>query len=315
VRREFPFAFDQATAAQAFAAPGGDTRMWLSMGLVLPDSETVKSADFDYLKDIGSPLVAVKLQPAGTEVPCRVAMSVCGNGEAEWHPFVEGDEVVVAIFGGDERAGCVILGRVNNLFDAYPTQVAGNDTTLNTLSFRRSRAPIVFESAASVLLRASTTGSFLSLDDTGAIYMANGDKALFQLGHDVVGFRLNDGVSGIEFDPSDGSLSIRSNDDTQLLVGGSLRLSASGANPWRHAITLEQVLVVLQGVLTAQGLVHGPFAAPWATALLASINTGVLTAATLPITPFQASIQTALEAPDDPLAVKPGVGSAGILLG
>ena len=92
--------FDHATAGQAFAGPGMDTRQWVSYGQVDQDTQDSRCVVFD--PDLG-PLVNVTLQPSGIPVVCRVLAPFAGQGESEYFPFISGDEVVVAITQGDER--------------------------------------------------------------------------------------------------------------------------------------------------------------------------------------------------------------------
>src|SRR5258708_21906914 len=108
---------DQLSLNDGVAAPGADTRQWVSYGVVDDDQEDQKSVTFD--ADHG-PLVSVTLQPSGIPVVCRVAGWCAGNGEAEYFPFVSGDEVVVHVPEGDERAGCIITGRCNSQIDRFP---------------------------------------------------------------------------------------------------------------------------------------------------------------------------------------------------
>lgn len=107
--------FDHATMGQAFAAPGMDPRQWVSMASVDPDSENARSVSFtdaDGNPSPYGPLVSVTLQPSGISIRCRVAGAVAGNGEAEWYPFVAGDEVCVVIAEGDERDGGLVFPTV-----------------------------------------------------------------------------------------------------------------------------------------------------------------------------------------------------------
>lgn len=134
---------DSATAAAAYARPGQDTRSWVSFGLVHhQDPKQIVTFDEEY----GCPLVCVTLQPSGSNVHCRVSSMVAGNGEGEWHPFVEGDEVLVVLPEGHESAGPVIIGRLNNSLDKFPMDsVAGQDPTTNVFAFRRRRTPFIEE--------------------------------------------------------------------------------------------------------------------------------------------------------------------------
>src|SRR5579859_785093 len=120
--------FDHAQYANAFRRPGMDTRQWVSYGTVDADTSDAKAIQFK--DDDGNPspygpLVSVTLQPSGVSLPCRVLGQVAGNGEADYFPFLAGDEVLVLLPEGDERAGAVIVGRLNQEIDAWPLIVAG----------------------------------------------------------------------------------------------------------------------------------------------------------------------------------------------
>lgn len=115
-----------------------DPRQWISMGTIDEDSEDARSIRFN--DDDGAPLptgplVTVTLQPSGITVTCRVASFIAGVGESAWFPFQQKDEVIVAIPQGSERAGPVILGRLNQALDTFPAVVAGQDTSKNTFDF------------------------------------------------------------------------------------------------------------------------------------------------------------------------------------
>ncbi len=54
--------------------------------------------------------------------------------------------MILAIPEGNERAGCVILGRLCNGIDKFPMKsIAGQDPTTNTFAFSRRRTPKVEE--------------------------------------------------------------------------------------------------------------------------------------------------------------------------
>lgn len=126
-----PLNLIDAISPEGGGLPGKD---WLSIATV-DDDEPVT---FD--PDLG-PLVNVTTQPKQIPLVCRVGMRIAGRGEGEYFPFVAGDEVLVAILQGDARAGGVILCRVCNGIDRFPTTVAGQDATKNNFAFTRSIAP------------------------------------------------------------------------------------------------------------------------------------------------------------------------------
>lgn len=193
--------FDAVTMGEALARPGMDTRQWVSYGTVSPqqnvDGEVVDSVEFD---DELGPLVNVRLQPSDIDIRCRVAQRFAGAGEGEYSPFVEGDEVLVVLPLGDERAGCVIIGRLNNSIDTFPdTSVAGQDPTRNTFAFERRRTPFIQEYASSYMLRVASHGGFFLISDSGSITIRDGSKGALQMGPDIFGY--TEGVPG-EVDPS-----------------------------------------------------------------------------------------------------------------
>ena len=124
-----------ATHAQAYAAPGMDTRQWVSFGTVNLETPNQKSVAFT--KEYG-PLVNVTLRPSAIPVVCRVSHEVAGAGEGEWFPFVGGNEVMVAIPEGDESAGCVIFGRLNQ---NRPVAPAGGGAGLHQEQLRVPATP------------------------------------------------------------------------------------------------------------------------------------------------------------------------------
>src|SRR5690606_24717279 len=118
----------------------------------------------------GEPLVRVLLEPTKVPVTCRVGSMCAGNGEGEWSPFVEGDEVMVLIPEGDERSGCVIICRLNNSIDRFPMDsVAGQDPTTNSFAFQRRRTPFIQEFAGPLFLRTALSEAFISIDSAGAV--------------------------------------------------------------------------------------------------------------------------------------------------
>lgn len=182
--------FPYDAMAEAMRSPGMDTREWISYGTVEAsqqvDGETVESVEFD--PDGMGPLVNVRLHPRNVSVRCRVASDVAGNGEGKYHPFVEGDEVIVALPGG-ELIGAVIFGRLNNTVDKFPSEsVAGQDPTKNTFAFERRRAPFLQEHASSYMMRVASHGAFLLIADSGAITIRDGSKGVLQMGPDIFSF-------------------------------------------------------------------------------------------------------------------------------
>ena len=181
-------ALDARTIGEAFRGPGMDPRQWCSYGIVKPGTKGDEIVVFD--EELGYPLVSVVLEPSKVPVRCRVGGRSAGNGEAEWDPYVEGDEVFVGIPEGNERAGCVILARLNNQLDRFPMDsVAGQDPTTNAFAFTRRRTPFLQEYAGPIMLRSALTGAFMSIDTAGVITIRDGEGAAIQLSPDLVGMQ------------------------------------------------------------------------------------------------------------------------------
>jgi len=299
---------DVASVASLF----GDGKIWNSFGMVAGD------VDFD-VTEYHQPLVPVTLQPSGLEVNCRVMMPSAGNGEAEWTPFVKGDEVFVEIPSGNPAGGCVITGRLNNAVDRFPTKVAGQDTTENKFAFRRIRTPFVMETAGAYLVRSATTGAFMSIDKLGGINLTNGDGHYIAITSDFITLQTSDNDLLLQLDLTNGVLKAEVGPNTviQLAKEGpslistadELQLSTSGASPNAHAIGIEHLIAMLQSVVA---LIPGAGGAAGATAI---INAALLAASAVPITPFVTNLTLALKVPPDPTGTKPGVACPGFLIG
>ncbi len=343
---------DAAAWGEGLAAPGLDPRTWCSYGVVSgssdPDSEE-RCVDFTE----GYPLVSVLTQPGLVPLRCKVAMRMAGNGEAEWHPFLPGDEVFIAIPEGDHRAGGVILGKLNNAIDRFPVgSVAGQDPTRNNFAFRRTRTPVVEENAGPVLLRSALTGGTLSIDETGAATLRSGNvgdptapAAAMRIAQDVMGWQSADATMLLQLATTDETFTMRLKDTVltlssgssavnlnQLITPGVLQVSASGQPPAEHVCTTEAAFSILINSLT---LLLAPlnlvFAPITGTALATIIQTMLTTAlplaipgiATAGITPAVASgIATAFTAalPKPPVVpgvaqTSPGIGCVGFLTG
>jgi hypothetical protein len=248
----------------ALAAPGMDPRQWCSYGIVLSDSDEAHSVRFNDENGAALPhgvLVDVKLQPSGTIVPCRVAMLDAGSGEAAWSPVGPGDEVIVLVPEGRENAGCVIVGRLPNAKDVFPTKVAGIDTTQNSVAFRRMKVPYVLESGSAILLRNALVGSQLALAADGSAFISSGDGHFLAMNSSVV--MLSTGNTGplggietgvnIQLDPGAKSFGVQADTasfllqsgDSSLITPGTMSISTLGAGATQHAVTLEEVLNLL----------------------------------------------------------------------
>lgn len=319
--------FDHSTYGEALARPGMDTRQWLSYGIVNDETADQPSTHFDDGdgKPLeAGPLVSVTLQPSNIAVACRVAGRVAGNGEAEWSPFQARDEVLVAIPEGDERAGCCIIARLNNSFDAWPRTVAGQDATKNTFAFHRVRTPHIVETSSSYLVRSATTGAQFGIDGTGQFIMNDGDGSRFFFGADALGLSSADGSTSVQVLVGAQQIAMTAGNVTsllldatqsQLLTPGILLLGTGGTFPNGHAVTVEQLVVFFDSVLKAlaaanPGAVTGAGLAPLVTAI---INAAFPLAAAAPIAPYQAALTTAISKPPDPSGAFPGVGRASLL--
>lgn len=310
---------DSATMSHGLAGPGMDTRQWISFGIVAKEG-----IDFDE-DEYKQPLVPVTLQPSAVEVNCRVAASIAGNGEGEWAPLIEGDEVIVAIPQGNESAGCVIIGRLNNAVDPFPATVAGTPTKENKFGFRRMRAPFVLESAGGILIRQATTTAFLSLDKTGGAQMANGDGHFVAVKSDFLGFGTKDNDFLLQLDLTNKVLKAEVGPNTLLQLSkegqslltteGELHISASGGASTNHAIGIEHLLAFLTAYWASMSVALPAIAGPIAGAHIAAANAAIAAAAATPIAPFTAALITALQAPTDPTGAMPGIAARALLIG
>jgi hypothetical protein len=294
---------DIASLRDLFSGPGVDTRSWLEYGQVQPDSGDSHSVRFN--DEDGNPLpqgvmVDVKLQPGGIILPCRVGGHLAGTGEAEYSPFGPGDEVLVAIPSGDERQGGVIISRLTNTYDTFPRQVAGQDVTLNNVTFKRLKTPYILETAASYLVRSALTGAQLAMDASGNLFFSDGEGSLLSISQSVITLQTPKGEALLQIDPVGFSVALQSNatslvlDDangSNFLSGNTLSIGTLGINPGQHAVTLEQVLGIIANTICMLGNTLafdqlGPYAsAAWsagAPALLTAIFAGVIPGCVLP---------------------------------
>lgn len=287
---------DNALAAEAFKMPGIDPRQWVSYGTV--DAGTAEQPPIIFKDAHGNPspygpMVMVTLQPTGISVPCRVAGAVAGNGEAEWYPFVPGDEVIVVIPEGDERSGACIIGRLNQELDAWPLIVAGQDTTKNTFGFRRMRTPFIVETAAAYLIRSALTGSQIGIDSEGKVIINDGDQGSLAIGPEAIGMSSGDTESFVTiFPPSKevylgaGTATFLLGSDSKFISQGGISFATLGGSANGSAVTAEQVVAFVINVLavlaSAGSFMSGPLAAAsYSSAAPAAMGTvigGALTA-------------------------------------
>lgn len=313
----------------AFARPGMDPRQWLSYGVVDQETETARSTLFDDAEGnpiTYGPIVNVTLQPSNIPVACRVLGHVAGQEEGEWFPFLPGDEVLVAIPEGNERAGCVIMGRLNNEIDVWPRLVAGQDATSNVFGFRRLRTPYIIETASSYMIRSALTGANLTIDQKGSLFLVSGDGHQIVMGADFVKLGEADGDSFVQIDMETKDVLLQASGVAQLLLSesksmivtpGELQISVTGTGSPGHAITTEQVVNIIHNLLlqigiTQPGIVTG---AALAAAAPVIVNAALALAAVAPITPVLPGITGGLLGPatTDPTGQFPGIGRPGFM--
>ncbi|HOA00808.1 MAG TPA: hypothetical protein PKI27_00720 [Dermatophilaceae bacterium] len=257
---------DLRTFAEGLRFPGIDPRQWISYGLVEGQTQDDTEPEVVFDEQYG-PLVKVMLQPSMVPVYCRTAGSVAGNGEGEFHPYVKGDEVLVAIPEGAETADCCIIGRLNNAIDKFPMDsIAGQDPTTNTFGFRRCRTPVVHEYAGPYTIRSALTGALIGIDSKGAVTLLNGDSSGFQIGSDVIGISTKDGSALIQLNFTDKCISLRLDDavlnlsatggvgNNTLSVPDALNIITSGNAATEHAATTESVVNLVAHMLMQLGI-------------------------------------------------------------
>jgi len=332
-----PGGIDLRTLAEGMSYPGIDPRTWVSYGLVGAVDSNEQVVAFD--TDLKQPLVSVILQPSQVPVVCRVAASVAGNGEGEWNPYVTGDEVIVLIPEGNEKAGCCIIGRLNNAIDAFPMDsVAGQDPTTNTFAFKRQRTPRIEEFAGSMMFRSAKTGAFLSIDEAGVVSLKDGQNATLQMSADVFGYQgpsdpttppkfvmqlsLTGGQFLLQLDDAIVTLCSSKAVPEQNIIGlpGPLMIGTLGNPALEHALSTEafanllyQELLGLAASIAATtpgpltGVTLGAAIVTWLNAVppLPSFTLGITTASTSALVPqvlaaITAAFLTATQKPSVP---------------
>lgn len=307
-----------------------DRRKWCSMGTV---SYAANAVRFD--TDLG-PLVDVVLQPDKTVATCRVGSEVAGKGEGAYFPFVAGDEVVVLLPEGSEKASPVIVCRVSNSLDTFPTSVAGQDPSKNAVAFRRQRPPQLLECAGPMVARHSTTGAMVAIDANGGVTMRDGNASVVQLTSDTITVQSGDAKFLLQFDLKDGRGTLQVNDailtlasssaakqKSAVVVPGQLSISTLAQPAAEHLITTEAVanLLTLLLPLALAAAVPPAVLAPPAAALAVA---GALTAAAAaPLDPtvaaaLVAAFAAAVQKPQPTPALgqsQPGIGCAGLKAG
>ena len=243
-------------------------KQWVSMAIVIDDPE-VPAVEFN--KDDGQVYVNVSLEPSKVPARCRVSSFAAGDGEAEYFPFLPGDELIVVLPLGREDSGAVIIGRLNNQLDAFPMDsVAGQDPTTNTFALRRRRTPTIEEFAGPVLFRNALSGALFSLDNKGGVTIKDGENSAVQISADALT------LQGPSTPTTSPKLLFQMNfteeramlqvNDAQLLISGSGAPSQAGQayltlpadlfvafgnnQPAEHVATTESTLALLVGLLT-----------------------------------------------------------------
>lgn len=344
--------FDAAAFSKLAQRPGVDPRYWISYARVdniTPETGDVVVPD----EEDGQVYVDVTLKPSDFPARARVGMIAAGSGEAVYFPLVGGDEVLVAIPEGDVRAGAVIIARLNNRYDPFPTgSVAGKDPAGNAFGMIRTRSAMTIESGASIMLRSAAAGAFLLLDAKGGITLRDGAKGVLQMSADVFGYQDANTDVIFQFDLNALRLNMQVG-DASLIVGGN----ASGPNPQsylgvpstlaiataglsinnavEHVLTTEALYANLFGLATAVAAIPIPIPlAPtlqaWAVAFAAALlNPATPWAGGLPVaqtTPLSPTLSAAIQATLSAALLKPpgvpglgqtvpGIGSAGFLTG
>lgn len=197
------------------------------------------------------PLINVALQPSRVPVRCRVLMRVGGAGEADYHPFVPGDEVLVALPNGP-RGECAILGKLANAVDAFPTSVAGQDSTANAFSFERRRTAHLIECEGSWGVWTQPTGAFIGLSKDGVVTMRDGAKNSLQLSADALAYLSADAQHLMQLNVTDGRFTVQTGaamlvigQDGAVMVPGALSLLSAGNPAHEHAVSTEAVYAIL----------------------------------------------------------------------
>jgi hypothetical protein len=265
---------DYAGQREAGAGPGADTRQWISNGVVNADAPGAPSVDFS---NKSGPLVSVRLHPSDIDVRCRVASFVAGLGEGEWHPFAGGDEVLVAFPLGSERGGAIIVGRLNNGVDTFPTNIANLDVTGNNVTTRCNITNFAWEISNGWILRSSTTGAQFALNTSGDWILNSGDLHFLSLSSSGVSLSLAKMSSYMSIDASSGVLTLNVGPGKAMLVmeptNGFIFASTLGGQPVGRVATVEGAVGLVSSALTTFGI----------TAVASSVFAAALLSALVPL--------------------------------
>jgi phage baseplate assembly protein gpV len=289
--------------------------------------------EFD--KEAGEVFLRVQLEPSKTVIRARLSSACAGNGETEYNTFVGGEEVVVILPQGNERAGGVIIGRMNNAIDKFPMEsVAGQDPTTNTFSFSRRRTPRLEEFAGPIILRSAISGGLISLDSAGVFTVRTGDRAVFQMSPDAIGIQsasseseapelmLQLNVTNKHFTVTvgDAIFNLSASDaspepNSTIKVGGALTLSTNGNPAAEHAMSIENFINLMQLLIP----VINPlvFATPTAAdaALATAITSGASSGGWLLAQLTRQALNAALLTQPKKTSQTPGIMSTGLQIG
>lgn len=334
---------DESTVRSLFSGPNQDTRLWVSNATVdisTPDAPSVRFKDENGKMLTTGPLVSVTLQPSGISIQCRVTNDCAGNGEGEWYPFVDKDEVLVALASGSEQMGGVIIGRLNQEIDAFPERVGGLDATENKFGFRRMRAPYIVETAGSYLIRSAVTGSQIGIDPQGQVVINDASKNKIFFSPDVIDISTGDASVFVQLHVEDKRLAMQAGDatfalakDTVMNVPGKLNIGTSGASGNGHAVTMEQVILMICNFWAVVApTISATYPITWAAGfagILNSIVAGIAAGASpTPLGPLpggniaiisgsMSAVNAGLASPlpqQDASGLLPGIGRGGFLL-
>ena len=191
-------AFDASEFRKAISGAGTDSRAWISYGIVDAASGENKSVTFD---DELGPMITVTLMPSRTTIYCRVGSQNGGDLETQYSPFIEGDEVLVAMPQGQEDAGCVIIQRLNNGVDKWPATIAGHDIKTNEFEVERGVIPKLIERTSGYVINHGPSSSWFGYVNNGDWCSSTKKSQIFQ-SEKAMGFVNADGDCGLQMDHS-----------------------------------------------------------------------------------------------------------------
>ncbi len=330
---------DAQSVRDLLKGPGMDTRSWVSYGVV--DKQTSEGdRPVEFTEEYG-PIVNVTLQPSGIPVMARVGGFIAGAGEGSWYPIQAGDEVVVVLPDG-MPSSAIIICRMNQQIDKFPTTVVGNDVSTNTFGFWRMIAPFVIEFKSSFQIFNPVHSAALVMEAGGNVTLRDGLLSFLHLGADFIGLQDNDGTLQLQMNLEDQTIRIAHNNDpgkpsvifdingesSQFATGGPLAIATAGNIAQFHGVTAESVMAMLmafsQATAAAITSLGGPaayLAAAWSLpGPLSAIPGAALVEASLPVANslflnslFQQSLIPLFSVPKAPDI--PGIACPGLTMG